>query len=119
MNTSLDLDRLLVAIFSLAAAVALQVAFQLVREFRGNGGRGSVREARELVETILEKMLERSAEATAHAYDPEEWKAANRRVAEIHDVVVTGYRRGALPQRRDLEERDEQRHPRGPRGRES
>ena len=43
MNTSLDLDRLLVAIFSLAAAVALQVAFQLVREFRGNGSASTCR----------------------------------------------------------------------------
>lgn len=31
-------------------------------------------------------------------YDPEEWEGNERRIREIHEVVVTGDRKGAIPQ---------------------
>lgn len=91
---AVDLDKLILTMIGLCVTLALQAVVQLIVAMRKNGTHG----AKELVEAIAE-MQSRGQEQMHAAYPPDKFNRMHERIIQVHEVVVTGDRKGAVPQR--------------------
>lgn len=91
------LDKLVMAMFALCATMALQMIVSLAT--RPKNGAHS---AKELIEAMGE-MQRRGQEQMHAAYPPEKFNRMHDQVIQMHEVVVTGDRKGAIQQIRKAE----------------
>lgn len=95
----MDLDKLILTMIGLCVTLALQAVVQLVVAMRPKNGAHAMKE---LIEAIGE-MQRRGQEQMQSAYPPERFNRMHDRVIQVHEVVVTGDRKGAIAQIRKVE----------------
>lgn len=87
-------DKLFFTMIALVVTLFFQAVVQLVVATKKTNGAEALKE---LIEAIAE-LQKQGQKDIQNAYPPDKFMRMHDRVVDIHGVVVTGDRRGAIPQ---------------------
>lgn len=90
----MDLDKLIMTMIGLCVTLAFQAVVQLVIASKKPNGAHA---AKELIEAVAQ-LQQQGQKDMQTAYPPEKFNRMHDRVIQLHEVVVTGDRKGAVPQ---------------------
>lgn len=92
-------EQLGTALWAVCITMGLSALAQIATSFRKPNGAEHVREmAKEFLEAMKELQSAGQRDMKS-SYPPERFQNMHDRVKEIHEVVVTGHRNGAIPQK--------------------